>query len=32
MVGVEVVGGVFIALNHQFNRWGRLLSMGVKGK
>jgi hypothetical protein len=26
MVGVEVVG-VFIALNHQFNRWGRLLSM-----
>jgi hypothetical protein len=28
MVGVEVVG-VFIALNHQFNRWGRLLSMGA---
>jgi hypothetical protein len=22
-------GGVFIALNHQFNRWGRLLSMGA---
>jgi hypothetical protein len=21
--------GVFIALNHQFNRWGRLLSMGA---
>jgi hypothetical protein len=29
MVGVEVVGGVFIALNHQFNRWGTLLSMGA---
>jgi hypothetical protein len=29
IVGVEVVGGVFIALNHQFNRWGRLLSMGA---
>jgi hypothetical protein len=21
--------GLFIALNHQFNRWGRLLSMGA---
>jgi hypothetical protein len=29
IVGVEVVGGVFIALNHQFNRWGWLLSMGA---
>jgi hypothetical protein len=29
MVGVEVVGGVFIALNHQNNRWGWLLSMGA---
>jgi hypothetical protein len=29
MVGVEVVGGVFIVLNHQFNRWGWLLSMGA---
>jgi hypothetical protein len=29
MVGVEVVVGVFIAPNHQFNRWGRLLSMGA---
>jgi hypothetical protein len=29
MVGVDVVGGVFIALNHQNNRWGRLLSMGA---
>jgi hypothetical protein len=28
MVGVVVVG-VFIALNHQNNRWGRLLSMGA---
>jgi hypothetical protein len=28
MVGVEVVG-VFIAPNHQFNCWGRLLSMGA---
>jgi hypothetical protein len=27
MVGVEVI--VFIAPNHQFNRWGRLLSMGA---
>jgi hypothetical protein len=27
MVGVEVVVGVFIAPNHPFNRWGRLLSM-----
>jgi hypothetical protein len=24
-----VGGGVFIALNHQFNRWGRLLSIGA---
>jgi hypothetical protein len=23
--------GVFIALNHQFNRWGRLLSLGFVG-
>jgi hypothetical protein len=29
MVGVEVVGGVFITLNNQINRWGRLLSMGT---
>jgi hypothetical protein len=29
MFGVEVVGGVFIALNHQNNRWGWLLSMGA---
>jgi hypothetical protein len=26
MVGVEVVGGIY-SPNHQFNRWGRLLSM-----
>jgi hypothetical protein len=31
MVGVEVVGGVFIALNHQNNYWGWLLSMGATG-
>jgi hypothetical protein len=29
MVGVKVIGGVFIALNHQNNRWGWLLSMGA---
>jgi hypothetical protein len=29
MVGVEVVGGYFIALNHQNNRWWWLLSMGA---
>jgi hypothetical protein len=29
IVGVEVVGGVFISLNHRFNRWGRMLSMGA---
>jgi hypothetical protein len=29
MVGVEVVGGGFIALDHQNNRWGWLLSMGA---
>jgi hypothetical protein len=30
IVGVEVVGGEgFIALNHQNNRWGWLLSMGA---
>jgi hypothetical protein len=29
IVGVEVVVGVFIAPNHQFNRWGRLRSMGA---
>jgi hypothetical protein len=29
MVGVEVFGGVFIALKHQNNRWGWLLSMGT---
>jgi hypothetical protein len=29
MVGVEVVVGVFIAPNPQFNCWGRLLSMGA---
>jgi hypothetical protein len=29
MVGVEVVVGVFIAPNHQFNHWGGLLSMGA---
>jgi hypothetical protein len=28
MVGVEVVGGIY-STNHQFNRWGRLLSMGA---
>jgi hypothetical protein len=28
MVGVEVVGGIY-SPNHQFNRWGRLLSMGA---
>jgi hypothetical protein len=29
MVGVEVVGGVFIALNHQNSHSGWLLSMGA---
>jgi hypothetical protein len=28
MVGVEVGGGIY-SPNHQFNRWGRLLSMGA---
>jgi hypothetical protein len=28
MVGVEVVGGIY-SPNHQFNRWGWLLSMGA---
>jgi hypothetical protein len=28
MVGVEVVGDIY-SPNHQFNRWGRLLSMGA---
>jgi hypothetical protein len=28
MVGVEVVWGIY-SPNHQFNRWGRLLSMGA---